>query len=208
MRRFLTDSRVGLDLQDLATSLPAVTCMDPATGRALYLPAPRALYLPAPSPSPSPSPNSSPSPSAAKAAAAAGDQEDEEDEEDVHRGWWRRWLRGLLGFRDDAAAGGASAEQQQEEDEELLRLLAGRGGVGEGAQLTPDGGVVPARLVLGAARDFNVDRQGLREAAAYLGIAQGPVVLPGLYHDVMLGPRWRAAAFALQRWLEDTVSSR
>lgn len=43
----------------------------------------------------------------------------------------------------------------------------------------------PRVLVLGAEKDFIVDRAGVQETGRYFGVA--PLMLPGLHHDVMLG---------------------
>jgi hypothetical protein len=48
-----------------------------------------------------------------------------------------------------------------------------------------------------------VDAEGVRETAAFLGVE--PVVLSGMYHDVMLGPRWQLAADEIAGWLDSLV---
>lgn len=54
-------------------------------------------------------------------------------------------------------------------------------------------------LVVGAERDFIVDQEGVRETARYLGVK--PVFIPGAYHDVMLGPKWRLSADIIADWI-------
>ena len=41
--------------------------------------------------------------------------------------------------------------------------------------LVTDDGIIPARLVIGAEKDFIVDLEGAQETVRYLGIAQGPL---------------------------------
>jgi len=69
-------------------------------------------------------------------------------------------------------------------------------GQGRARWLTAD--ALPT-LVLGAERDFVVDREGVVETAAFLGTA--PVVLSGLPHDVMLCGEWRVAADEVLAWI-------
>lgn len=60
-----------------------------------------------------------------------------------------------------------------------------------------------SRLVIGAEKDFIVDSEGILESATYLGVS--PVVLPNLYHDVMLGSKWKLTADFLFKWLQDSA---
>jgi len=55
-------------------------------------------------------------------------------------------------------------------------------------------------LVLGATRDFIVDREGNQETSVYFGL-KDPVMVDSP-HDVMRGSNWRNAANALADWLE------
>ena len=57
-----------------------------------------------------------------------------------------------------------------------------------------------ARLVIGAGNDFIVDDEGVKETALYLGVE--PVFIKDLYHDVMLGPKWKESADVIKNWLD------
>ena len=57
----------------------------------------------------------------------------------------------------------------------------------------------PSMLVIGAEKDYIVDKEGVVETARYLGVK--PVILPEAYHDVMLGPKWRLSADEIAKWL-------
>lgn len=57
-----------------------------------------------------------------------------------------------------------------------------------------------ARLVVGAGNDFIVDDEGVKETAFYLGVE--PVFIKDLYHDVMLGPKWKESADVIKNWLD------
>lgn len=57
----------------------------------------------------------------------------------------------------------------------------------------------PSILVIGAEKDFIVDQEGVRETAQYLGVK--PIFIPGAYHDVMLGPKWKLSADIVAEWL-------
>ena len=59
--------------------------------------------------------------------------------------------------------------------------------------------VRPACLIIGAEKDFIVDRDGVSETARYLGVK--PVFIPEAYHDVMLGPKWRLSADIIADWI-------
>ena len=60
-----------------------------------------------------------------------------------------------------------------------------------------------ARLVIGAGKDYIVDDEGVRETALYLDVE--PIIIKDLYHDVMLGPKWQQAADEIKKWLESIV---
>lgn len=53
-------------------------------------------------------------------------------------------------------------------------------------------------LVIGAENDYIVDREGVEQAATFLGTS--PLMLSGLPHDVMLCPEWKAAADEILSW--------
>ena len=65
--------------------------------------------------------------------------------------------------------------------------------------LVPEVRRTPSILVIGAEKDFIVDQEGVRETAQYLGVK--PIFIPGAYHDVMLGPKWRLSADIVAEWL-------
>lgn len=71
----------------------------------------------------------------------------------------------------------------------------------EPAPLSPPAAVPfsPSILVVGAEKDFIVDQEGVRETARYFGV--NPVFIPGAYHDVMLGPKWRLSADIIADWI-------
>jgi pimeloyl-ACP methyl ester carboxylesterase len=63
-------------------------------------------------------------------------------------------------------------------------------------------------LVLGARHDFIVDRQGLEETSRYYfgtTLHDDALVVVDSPHDVMLGPKWKNAAHALDDWLQHTI---
>lgn len=86
-----------------------------------------------------------------------------------------------------------------------------------------DGSVIPARLVIGAENDFIVDRQGVEETAVYMGLkglfgensvidtsnstviltTSGAVLIPDMYHDIMLGSKWGRACIVIADWLKE-----
>jgi hypothetical protein len=85
-----------------------------------------------------------------------------------------------------------------------------------------DGSAIPARLVIGAENDFIVDRQGVEETAVYMGLrglfenstvdasnstviltTSGAVLIPDMYHDVMLGSKWDRACIVISDWLRE-----
>jgi hypothetical protein len=45
-----------------------------------------------------------------------------------------------------------------------------------------------------------VDEEGVKETAKFFNV--DPVFLEGMYHDVMLGPRWTQAAGTISDWLD------
>ena len=57
-----------------------------------------------------------------------------------------------------------------------------------------------ARLVIGAGKDYILDEEGVKETAKYLGVE--PVIIKDLYHDVMLGPKWQQSADEIKKWLD------
>jgi hypothetical protein len=59
---------------------------------------------------------------------------------------------------------------------------------------------IPARLVIGAENDFIVDIEGVNETARYFGI--DPIIVPDVYHDVMLGSKWESTARILADWIK------
>ena len=50
-----------------------------------------------------------------------------------------------------------------------------------------------------------MDEEGVRETARFFNV--DPVFLEGMYHDVMLGPRWTQAAGAISDWLDSIYGS-
>ena len=60
--------------------------------------------------------------------------------------------------------------------------------------------ICPSMLVIGAENDFIVDLEGVKETAQFLGVQ--PVFIPGLYHDVMLGPKWKLSAEIIADWVK------
>ena len=65
----------------------------------------------------------------------------------------------------------------------MLQITLTVGG-GEALWLS-DSESVPRRVVIGAMSDFIVDLEGVAETAKFLGTKE--ILLPGVYHDVMLG---------------------
>lgn len=63
----------------------------------------------------------------------------------------------------------------------------------------------PPVCVIGGAKDFVVDIEGLEETAAWSGAPGGAVVLKDTAHDVMLDTKWEGAAAALERWMAEKV---
>ena len=61
----------------------------------------------------------------------------------------------------------------------------------------------PPCLVIGAERDFIVDREGVQETATYFGVAEPTFV--DSPHDVMLGRDWENAASVIHSWVQGTV---
>lgn len=64
--------------------------------------------------------------------------------------------------------------------------------------------VLPPRLVIGASRDFIVDRQGVDETADFLGL-NGALFVDSP-HDVMLGRNWKNAAAAIHSFVQSQVN--
>lgn len=61
---------------------------------------------------------------------------------------------------------------------------------------------IPKRLVLGGTEDFIVDTDALAETATYMGIKEGAISLPEVYHDSMLGSKWKDGADYISNWLK------
>lgn len=61
----------------------------------------------------------------------------------------------------------------------------------------------PPCLVIGAERDFIVDREGVEETAVYFG-AEPPTFVDSP-HDVMLGRNWENAASTINDWVQTTI---
>ena len=59
---------------------------------------------------------------------------------------------------------------------------------------------IPSTMVLGAEKDFVVDRQGVLESGIYLGVE--PEWVNDTYHDVMLGPKWTKSAELIAKWID------
>ncbi len=59
--------------------------------------------------------------------------------------------------------------------------------------------------MIGAENDYIVDREGVLETGRFFGVE--PIFVPDLYHDVMLGPKWRATADILLSWLKSIRKS-
>jgi pimeloyl-ACP methyl ester carboxylesterase len=66
---------------------------------------------------------------------------------------------------------------------------------------------LPPSMVLGATRDFVVDKEGVDETAAYFGLT-GKATWVDSPHDIMLGSNWRNAADAVVAWLEKEVHTK
>lgn len=56
--------------------------------------------------------------------------------------------------------------------------------------------------VLGANRDFIVDKEGVIETGQYMGLGGQDVKMIDSPHDVMLGAKWKNGAEAILRWIE------
>lgn len=68
---------------------------------------------------------------------------------------------------------------------------------------TPCLSVLPPCLVVGASRDFIVDKQGVLETAEFLGV-ESPLFVDSP-HDVMLGQNWRNGAAAIHDFVSTQV---
>lgn len=64
----------------------------------------------------------------------------------------------------------------------------------------------PPCLVIGAERDFIVDREGVLETATYFGVDEPTFV--DSPHDVMLGRNWENTASAVNEWVQTAVVGR
>lgn len=58
-------------------------------------------------------------------------------------------------------------------------------------------------LVVGGERDFIVDLEGIDETATYFQTS--PVVIPNMYHDCMLGSKWKLTAQVISNWLKTST---
>ena len=54
-------------------------------------------------------------------------------------------------------------------------------------------------MVVGAGKDFIVDREGVEETAKFLGVE--PIFIERAHHDLMLGPNWQESAQVIEEWL-------
>lgn len=61
----------------------------------------------------------------------------------------------------------------------------------------------PPCLVIGAERDFIVDREGVQETAEYFGLSEPTFV--DSPHDVMLGRNWKKTASVIDDWVQSAV---
>ena len=59
---------------------------------------------------------------------------------------------------------------------------------------------IPSTMVIGAEKDFVVDREGVLETATYFGVKPEWVI--DTYHDVMLGPKWTKSADLIAKWID------
>lgn len=77
------------------------------------------------------------------------------------------------------------------------------GGNSVGPDVNPTGALLKEQeqlpvLVVGAEKDFIVDLEGVAETARYFDVE--PVIIPDMYHDVMLGPKFERAAAIIRDW--------
>lgn len=61
--------------------------------------------------------------------------------------------------------------------------------------------MLPPCLVVGANRDFIVDKEGVEETAYYYGL-DAPLIIDSP-HDVMLGRNWQNGADAIHNWIQE-----
>jgi hypothetical protein len=83
---------------------------------------------------------------------------------------------------------------------DLLKHLPSRQAVNGKA---PNVDMFPPCLVIGAQRDFIVDREGVEETATYFGVSE-PLYVDSP-HDVMLGRNWEITANIIQNWVKESV---
>lgn len=67
---------------------------------------------------------------------------------------------------------------------------------------SPSLSYLPPRLVVGATRDFIVDREGVEETARYYGLDKA--VFVDSPHDVMLGKNWVEGAKAIHKFVQES----
>lgn len=223
MKRFAADSHIGLDIIDANRHLPSLTSMVPETGKASWLPdADQPLTLSVPSPLQ----DNKNVPQKRKEPYNLGYLPIVEAASNIWAHLFQPRTPPLLpsGSVSSSTSGAMEIDATIKMKKDFDSAVSDGDGelsvtdsspnsstetrrkplYGE-AQLVTDDGVVPARLVVGAENDVIVDLQGLQETARYFGIEKGPVVLPGLYHDVMLGPKWGAAARVIKQWIDEAV---
>lgn len=192
MKRFQADSRVGLDLSALNAVLPVKTSMNPSTRRATWLPPLHGDDSEAAAMSSlnkQQTKTKKVSTFALPAKATATSSEDVNISKDIRV--TRRW----------GAPAIITTTPMDRTPTTTAKTTISSTFIGDVDR-------IPARLVLGGAKDFLVDQHALQETARYLGIDSGAVVLDDLYHDIMLGPRWTQAAEVLAEWLEDIEGDR
>lgn len=82
----------------------------------------------------------------------------------------------------------------------LLKSLPSKAAVDGKAPYVSD---LPPCLVIGASRDFIVDKQGVEETAEFLGL-EGPLFVDSP-HDVMIGRNWKNGAEAIHNFVQNKV---
>jgi hypothetical protein len=175
MKRFTADSRIGLNLNGLNKVLPSITSMT-YTGRASWLP-----------------------PINTKTTSTTTAETNGSSTTTTTR---------LLSSADNTAittATAAIADMNNNNNNNVTSTptttITTIIPIGAPLLFTEETGRIPARFVLGTNKDFLVDEIALHETAKYLGIDQGPIILKDVYHDVMLGPKWKLAAEKLGQWI-------
>eukprot|EP01039_Chlorochromonas_danica_P005693 gene5693-6277_t len=215
MKRFAADSHIGLDVIDANRHLPSLTSMVTETGKASWLPD---ADQPLPLSAPSPLQDTKNVPRKRKEAYNLGYLPIVEEASNFWAHLFQPKALPLLPggrFERDvtikvkrdfeSAVSDGDGELSIADSKPNSSVETRRKPLYGETQLVTDDGVVPARLVVGAENDVIVDLEGLQETARYFGVEKGPVVLPGLYHDVMLGPKWGAAARVIKQWIDEAV---